>query len=282
MKFSKYKYTAIVIFVVLLTAFSMLAVQANGVKVTTKYTSGKYKITLTSQEKGKGIRIVAVSPKNGKTVNVTYAFTKGGSASASTEIGEYMVVAPFRVITTNTGNLKFRPYTDIYNTEYDEYVRHLHDAGITEGFTQAQFKPKQAITRAEAASMLALALNLKLDAKAKSKYSDVNSSWAKKYINAVESKGLMKPLTTKAFKPNDKVTVADASTLISKSFTFKTKSEGVFTKLKKNQWYSASVQNIFNMKILTPQDSIYKTFKETNSISRGDFAKMLSRALSTY
>lgn len=276
------KYIFILILALLISGLSVQAAGANGVKVTSRYLDGKYQITLTSQEKNKGIKIVAVSPRNGKTVNVTYSFTKGGSTSAVTSIDEYMVIAPFRVITTNTDNLSFRPYSDIINTEYDEYVRHLHDGGITVAFSSAAFKPKTSLTRAELASMLAVALNLKLDTASKSKYADVEKHWAKKYINALVSKGVMKAANDKAFKPDDKVTVADACSIISKAFSFKTKSEGVYTKLKKNQWYTASVQNVFNLKILTPEDSIYKTFKETNSISRGDFAMMLSRALSTY
>lgn len=280
------KYSAklcfILIFSLLLPVFALQGVQANGVKVATKYENGKYKITLTSQEKGKGLKIVAVSPKNGKTVNVTYSFVKGGSTSVSSEIEEFMVIAPFRVITTNTDDLKYRPYTDILNTEFDEYIRHLHDAGITEAFTGAKFNPAALITRGEAASMLAIALKFKVDNNSKSKYTDVNKHWAKKYINAVVDKGIMKAADGKAFKPDGKISAAEVCSIISTSFKFKTKSQGVFTKLKKNQWYSDSVQNIFNLKILTPQDSIYAKFKETDNISRGNFAMMLSRALSTY
>ncbi|MHB8064056.1 MAG: hypothetical protein ACYDG2_15760 [Ruminiclostridium sp.] len=86
----------------------------------------------------------------------------------------------------------------------------------------------------------------------------------------------------KTFRPNSNISIAEVCAILSKSFDFKTKSEGVFTKLKKNQWYSSFVQNMFNLKILTPQDSIYKSFNETSYISRGNFAIMLSRALSTY
>lgn len=280
------KYSAKCVFILILSIIiSTLPFHyalANGVKVTTRYLEGKYHITLSSQEKDRGIKIIAVSQKNGSVVNVTYAFTKGGSTSATAQIDETSVIAPFRVITTNSDNLNFRPYSDIINTEHDEYIRHLHDAGITAGFTGEKFKPQTAVTRAEVASMLALALNLKLDSSAKSKYSDIEKHWAKKYIDAVVAKGIMTAQADKAFKPDGKVTVADACSIISKSFSFKTKSKGVYTKLKKNQWYSEYVQNIFNVKILTPQDSIYQSFKETGNISRGDFSMMLSRALSTY
>ncbi len=276
------KIITILIMALLVSVLSFQGVLANGVKVATSYANGKYKITLTSQEKGKGIKIIAMSPKNGKTVNITYSLVKGGKSAATTEIDETLVIAPFRVITTNSDNLDYRPYTDIINTEYDEYVRHLHDAGILAAFTDTKFKPAAVLTRAEAASMLAMAMNLKLDANSKSKFSDVDKHWARKYINAVVDRGVMSGATAKAFKPDDKLTVAEACTIISKGFKFKTKAQGIYTKLEKGQWYSDSVQNIFNLKILTPQDSIYKSFKETDSISRGNFAMMLSRAISTY
>lgn len=266
--------------------FSTLAlqgvVQANGVRVTTQYSEAKYKITLTSQEVGKGIKIIAFSPVNGKTINITYAFDKAAKQTNSIDIDENMVLAPFRVITTNTDNLDYRPFKDILNTETEEYIRHIHDLGITSGFSDGTYRPQSTLTRAEAATMLATALKLKLDSVSNSKLEDVNKHWGKKYINAVVNKGIMNGFPDKTFKPNNKISVAEVCAILSKSFEFKTKAEGIFTKLKKNQWYSLYVQNIFNLKILKPEDSIYETFKETSNISRGDFAMMLSRALSTY
>ena len=278
------KYIAIFIISLILLTFSMQGVQANGVKVSTQNDNAKYKITLTSQETGKGIRIIAYSTVNGKVVNVTYAFDSKAATTASFEIDETMVLAPLRIITTNTDNLNYRPFKDILNTEADEYIRHIHDAGITNGFSDGTFKPQNTITRAEAAVMLATALNLKLDSAPEfsNKFNDINKHWAKKYINAILNKEIMTGFSDKTFRPNSKITVAEVCTILSKSFDFKTKSQGIFTKLKSNQWYSSYVQNIFNLKILTPQDSIYKSFSETSYISRGNFAMMLSRALSTY
>lgn len=277
------KYITILIISLLLSTFTFQSAQANGVRVTIQQINNKYKITLTSQETGKGIKIVAFSTSNGKTVNVTYSFTNKGTAQDSIELAESMVIAPFSVITTNTDNLNYRPFKDILNTEYDKYIRHIHDLGITNGFSDGTFKPQSTLTRAEAAVMLSTALNLKVDSTSASKFSDVNSHWAKQYINPIIEKGIMSGYSAdKTFRPNNKITVAEVCSIISNAFTFKTKSQGIFTKLKKDQWYSAHVQNIFNLKILTPQDSLYKSFNETNSISRGDFAMMLSRALSTY
>lgn len=278
------KYIAILIFSLLLSTFAMQGVQANGVKVTTQNNSAKYQITLTSQETGKGIKIIGFSPANGKVINVTYAFDSKAAASASFEIDETMVLAPFRVITTNTGDLNYRPFKDILNTEADDYIRHIHDAGITNGFSDGTFKPQNTLTRAEAAVMLATALNLKLENTSdfSNKFKDINKHWAKKYINAILKEEIMAGFSDKTFRPNSKISVAEVCTILSKSFHFKTKSQGIFTKLKSNQWYSPYVQNIFSLKILTPQDSIYKSFSETSYISRGNFAMMLSRALSTY
>ncbi|PYG89521.1 S-layer family protein [Ruminiclostridium sufflavum DSM 19573] len=282
-KYSK-RYIVILIILLMLSAFSVQRVSANGVRVTTEYDNAKYKVTLTSREAGKGIKIVAFSTANGKNINVTYAFDKKASASASLELEEAMVIAPFRVITTNTDDLNYRPFKDILNTEADNYIRHLHDIGVTDGFSDGTFRPENTLTRAEAAVMLSQALKLQLDSTSDigGKYKDTGKHWAGKHIAAVAEKGIMTGFADKTFRPDNKITVAEVCTIISKSFEFKTKSKGVFTKLKKNQWYSEYVQNIFDLQILTPSDSIYKSFNEGSNISRGNFAIMLSRALSTY
>jgi len=285
MKIHSTKYIAILIISLLLPAFAIQCVQANGVKVTTLYSNAKYRITLTSQETGKGIKIIAFSLVNGKVINITYAFDKKAATSNSIEIDESRVLAPFRVITTNTDNLNYRPFTDIINTEADDYIRHIHDIGLTNGFSDGTYRPQNTITRAEAAVMLATALNLKLENTSEfdKKFKDINKHWAKKYINAILKEDIMTGYSSdKTFRPNSKITVAEVCSIISKSFDFKTKSQGVFTKLKKNQWYSSFVQNIFDLKILEPKDSIYEFFNETSYISRGNFAIMLSRALSTF
>lgn len=282
MKKSITRYISVLLAAIIFVTFGMQNVQANGVRVATQQVDGKYRITLTSQEAGLGINILAFSISNGKTINVAYTLKKGAAASSSTEIDESMVLAPFRVITTNSDNLDYRPFSDIINTEFDEYIRHIHDVGITSGFSDGTFRPNNTLSRAEAATMLATALNLKPDDSNNTKLKDVNGHWGKKYINAVLNKGIMTGYSDKTFRPNNKITVAEVCTIISKSFNFKTKSEGTFSKLRKNQWYSNYVQNIFNLKILTIEDSIYKTFSETSNISRGNFAMMLSRALSTY
>ena len=276
------RYFAILLAAVVLFTMGVQDVQAHGVKVTTQKIDGKYKITLSSQESGLGVNILAFNISKGKTINIAYIFKKGAVTSASTEIDESMVLAPFRVITTNSDNIDGRPFSDISNTEFDEYIRHLHDVGITSGFSDGTFRPGNTLSRAEAAAMLSVALNLKPDDSQSTKLKDVNSHWGRKYINAVVNKGIMTGYSDKTFRPNNKITVAEVCTIISKSFSFKTKSQGTFGKLKKNQWYSSYVQNIFNLKILTIEDSIYKNFSENGNISRGNFAMMLSRALSTF
>ncbi|HEX2926560.1 MAG TPA: S-layer homology domain-containing protein [Ruminiclostridium sp.] len=276
------RYISVILAVAIILAAGIQNVEANGVRVTTQHIGSRFKITLASQEKGMGLEITAFTVSNGKTINVAYTLKKGAAAASSTEIDESMVLAPFRVITTKSDDLNYRPFSDILGTEFDEYIRHIHDIGITSGFSDGTFRPSGTLSRAEAAAMLSVALNLKLDDSKNTKLKDVNNHWGRKYINAVLNKRIMTGYSDKTFRPNNKITVAEVCTIISKSFYFRTKSEGKYDKLRKKQWYSNYVQNIFNLKILTIEDSIYKNFSETSNISRGNFAMMLSRALSTY
>jgi major membrane immunogen (membrane-anchored lipoprotein) len=282
MKNSLKKLITIILTALIFSCSVVQIAEANGVKAVTVKSGSIYKITLSSQEKSKGLRIVAYSIKNGKTINISYSFDQKEKKPAEVIIDQNSVIAPFRVITTNTDNLKFRPFNDIYNTEADEYIRHLHDAGIIAGSTDGSFKPNNTITRAEVAVMLCNALNLNIaDKSYKNPYKDTSNHWAKNYISAVSKKGIMSGNNGK-FRPNDRITVAEVCVITNKAFTFNTKSQGVFTKLHKNKWYSNDVKKIFDLRILTPQDSIYNTFNEEKPISKGNFAMMLSRALCTY
>ena len=275
--------SAMLLVAFILTSVFVGSVSANGMRVVTSKTDKGYTITLTSQEANKGIKIVAYSIKNAgsNSVKITYALASNAPKSASVTINANEIIAPFRVYTANTDKLSYRPFSDIYGIEADEYITHLHDVGITNGNPDGSFKPNNTITRGEVAVMMCAALKLNIPESNLTTYSDTKNHWAKKYISAVAKNGVMSANKGK-FRPNDKITTAEVCAMINKALKFNTKSNGVFTKLAKNKWYTNDVQRIFDLKILTPQDSIYNSFKEEVNISRANFSIMLSRALSTY
>ena len=275
--------SAMLLVAFILTLAFVGSVSANGMRVVTNKTDKGYTITLTSQEANKGVKIVAYSIKNAgsNSVKITYALSAKAPKTASITINENEIIAPFRVYTANTDKLTFRPFNDTYGIEADEYITHLHDVGIVNGNADGSFKPNNTITRGEVASMMCAALKLNVPETNLVTFSDTKNHWAKKYISAVAKNGVMSANNGK-FRPNDKITTAEVSAMINKAFTFNTTSSGVFTKLAKNKWYTNDVQRIFDLKILTPQDSIYNSFKEEANISRANFSIMLSRALSTY
>jgi len=52
------------------------------------------------------------------------------------------------------------PFNDIKGIETEEYITHLHDAGIVNGMPDGSFRPDSNITRAEFMVLLVKALKL--------------------------------------------------------------------------------------------------------------------------
>ncbi|MGB6406558.1 MAG: immunoglobulin-like domain-containing protein, partial [Planococcus donghaensis] len=82
-------------------------------------------------------------------------------------------------------------------------IMYLADDQIIGGYPEGGFKPEKNTTRAEAAKMLALALDLPIP-DASSGYKDVtNKHWAKNYIAAVSKAGLFNGNPDGTFAPNN-------------------------------------------------------------------------------
>ncbi|GAA0367899.1 S-layer homology domain-containing protein [Bacillus horti] len=78
----------------------------------------------------------------------------------------------------------FAAVNDIENSHAKEEIEALIEAGIINGYTDGTFKPRNEITRAEVAKILALVLELEEDAEAASVFTDV-PAWAAPYVGAL-------------------------------------------------------------------------------------------------
>ncbi|WP_341323841.1 S-layer homology domain-containing protein [Solibacillus sp. FSL H8-0523] len=88
------------------------------------------------------------------------------------------------------------------NHPYSEAIQKAYRAGIIDGYEDSTFKPDQAITRAQAAKVMALAF--KLQPGEKVTFQDVaKNHWSMPYIQAFASSGVT---TTGLFHPNDQLT----------------------------------------------------------------------------
>jgi len=273
----------VLIFVVI-SGFCCNAVYAEGpVYKMEDLNNGKVRITLEGRgEEEKGIAIKFFNLSNGKTLYIGYSLKKSGSAKAYLDFDLTGAIPPLRVILINADDVEWRPFSDIKGTEQEEYIRHLHDAGIVNGKPGGIFDPDSTITRAEFASMIVKALNLKNTGSETKKFLDIENSWAKDYIIIAAQHGIVSGYGDGNFGPNNPITVAEMCSILYKSFSFKTTGYGKNINLKTGKWYTEYVKKMFDAGILSSSDSIYKNFDETKPISRANCAMMLSRALSTY
>ena len=84
------------------------------------------------------------------------------------------------------------------------------------GYPNGTVRPNGSITRAEAAAMLARLLNIEaIGSAAKPNFTDTESSWYNKAINAVVFRGIMKGYPDGRFRPNAPITRAEFAQMIS-------------------------------------------------------------------
>ncbi|HEY9060897.1 MAG TPA: S-layer homology domain-containing protein [Pseudobacteroides sp.] len=250
---------------------------------TSSLEGNKLRITLklSDPNEKKGLSIVFYHLKNGKTLNIGYEIKDGAKNTASMDYNLAGALVPIRIVLTNISPSADLPFKDIRNTEAEEFIRDLHDKGIVNGKQQDYYKPKDLVSRAEFAVLITKALGIEINNAMENKYKDISKHWARDYINAAAQKGFISGYKDGTMRPDNYVTVAEACTLVHKAFKLNTNYSGIYDKLKQDKWYSQYVKKIFDLKILSTSDSIYRNFDEEAFLNRANCAIILSRALST-
>ena len=241
-----------------------------------------------SEEKEeKGFAVSYYHFDNSKTLHIGYELKEGYPKEAYPKEAyiDYdlnSVLYPIRINIHKLGKKDYAPFNDIKGIETEEYITHLHDAGIINGFPDGTFSPDSLISRAEFVVIMTKALGIKENSKSVKEFSDIDKHWAKKYILLAADNGLISGYGDGTVRPDKTITIAEVSTILAKSFSYKTKNNTIYAKAKQGKWYSSYVKKMFDVGILNSKDSIYKSFDEESPINRGDCAMMISRAISTY
>lgn len=98
---------------------------------------------------------------------------------------------------------------------YDNIV-FIEKAGLISGYDDGTFRPREAMTRAQFASMMANYLKLPMGNNPID-FKDVKENfWARDAINTLSSQGIMVGKSKNEFKPKDKITRAEAATIFNK------------------------------------------------------------------
>lgn len=107
-----------------------------------------------------------------------------------------------------------KSFSDVGTQWYADAVGVMAGLGVIRGYTDGTFRPGREITRAEFVTM---AVNCDTIAEGELSFSDVSSnSWAVPYIATASAKGWISGFQDGSFHPDDKITRAQAVTIINK------------------------------------------------------------------
>lgn len=169
-------------------------------------------------------------------------------------------------------------FKDVKDTDYfADAVKNLTDRGIVQGYSDG-FRPHQDVTRAEAAKIIALALNLNLDTTKDPSYKDVSKdNWAYSYIEALTATGVVNGFGD-IFKPNEPVTRAQMAKMIALAFQLETQplTSSPFTDVSESGWYTEYVTPLLTFNITTGKTAT--TFAPSDNVTRGQLAAFVNRS----
>ncbi len=157
-------------------------------------------------------------------------------------------------------------------TPYDESIKILSALGIMSGDGDGNYRPNDTIIRSEVTRMVIHALGLEDAAKSSqgiSKFPDVPvDHWANGYINIATSQKIVVGDDTGKFRPNDKITYAEAMTILVRALGYEKVAE-----MKGGFPHGYIVVGSDNKISTGVFSSAYK------HISRGEVARMTENAL---
>ncbi len=258
---------------------------AHGVIYETQKLSGNnIRITLKWDEKNNnGLKISYFYLQNGKTLNIGYEVTDKETVNPHIDFDTTKFLNPIRIVLNRIDDNTYSVFRDIEGIEAEEYIRHLHDSGIVNGRDGQWFDPDATITRAEFMVLMVKALKLEQSNITQTNtYADIKNHWAEKTIITAANSGLISGYADGTIRPNNPITLAEVSTVITRAFSFKTRRNGIYTKLDKNTWHYQYMKKMLDIEIIKSTDNIYISFNPSRNITRRDCAMMISRALSTY
>lgn len=161
---------------------------------------------------------------------------------------------------------------------YSDPVDILTEKEIVEGIGDGKFAPKKDVTRAEAAAMIARAMDLDTDREVgKAVFKDVSGGWYYGAIAALKEKEILHGYNDGTFKPNEPVTRAEFAKMIVEAYKLKGEGTVGYTDVKKGAWYSKYVVPIHQAEIT--QGVGNNKFAPNSHTSRADAATFVYRTL---
>ncbi len=182
-------------------------------------------------------------------------------------------MAGSNLITSNTVNV----FTDVTN-ELQPVVTYLQARDIIDGYSDTRFEPNNKLTRGQATKLIVEALNLKVPSSDyKLTATDVSPNHPfYEYMRVAEANGIMKGIGGE-FQPSKSLTRSDMASILVRAFEDYLANP---TPGYKYSGVSTTDPNYTNInKLAYNKITIAKDFDRNGTLTRGDFARFLQRAV---
>jgi len=169
-------------------------------------------------------------------------------------------------------------YSDLKSNHWAfEQIMYLANASIIGGYPDGTFQPNRNTTRAEAARMLATALDLPV-VDTPSIFKDVPTThWANDFIVAAAKAGIFKGNPDGTFNPSGQLTRAEMAILLSTAYDLDANNLAHFSDVKSTHWANRAIAAMYenNLTVGYPDG----TYHPSNSTTRAEFSMFLAKAL---
>ncbi|MGI2298184.1 S-layer homology domain-containing protein, partial [Paenibacillus sp. GXUN7292] len=170
-------------------------------------------------------------------------------------------------------------FTDIEpGSEYEDALASLVQQKIILGYSDGTYRASEKLNRAQAAIILARALQLNLEMADNPGFQDVNeSSTYYKPIAAVVSAGIFQGYSDGTFKPHQLLTRAEMAKILVISYQFPEEKLAVnpFKDVPSASWYAPYVTSLLQNKITLGTSPT--TYSPNEAVNRGDMALFIYR-----
>ena len=190
------------------------------------------------------------------------------------------VVAASGVIVAVPQPSKAALYSDLNPlADYYQPVIDLANRNIATGYSDGTFRPNQAITREDAAKMLALAIDVNIANPKNPGFKDVNVNNPNyRYIAALAEAGIINGFTDKTFKPKEYITRGQMAKIITLGFKFgmSQKLNNSFRDVSATNFAAYYIQTLVDLNISKGTTSV--TFDPFKNVTRAQMASFIWRA----
>lgn len=168
------------------------------------------------------------------------------------------------------------------NADYYQPVLELASRVYISGYKDGTFRPNQAVTRGQAAKMLANALNLNVTNPSNPGFRDVPTNHDYyKYIAALSNEGIINGYDDKTFRPNEPINRNQMAKIITLGYKFQvsTKQTHGFADVSESNANRYFIQTLYDLGITKGTTGI--TYSPFGSVTRGQLATFIVRAENT-